>query len=174
MKNVLMKTATPEFERSPAPPAQALHVKKILVPTDFSGPAKKAFDYALGFARQFGSEIVLIHVLEPPTDVEEARLGREAPPSAEDQLSAAEKNLRALASSAHPGGKLYITSTLRTGVAANKIVEVARELDVDLIITATHGLAGWKYFGMGNTAERVSRAASCPVLIVREKEHEFI
>jgi nucleotide-binding universal stress UspA family protein len=36
------------------------------------------------------------------------------------------------------------------------------------------GLLAEKHFGMGNTAERVARAAPCPVLIVREKEHEFI
>ena len=48
----------------------ALHVQKILVPIDFSTPCNKAFKYALGFARQFGSHIVMIHVIEPaPVEV---------------------------------------------------------------------------------------------------------
>jgi hypothetical protein len=38
---------------------------------------------------------------------------------------------------------------------------------------AAHGYTGWKHFCIGSTAERVVRAAPCPVLVVREKEHEF-
>lgn len=33
---------------------------------------------------------------------------------------------------------------------------------------------GWKHFAIGSTAERVVRAARCPVLVVREKEHDFL
>jgi universal stress protein A len=169
-----MKIATPEAETSLGPPAQVLHVKKILVPIDFSGPSKKAFHYALRFARQFGSEIVLVHVFEPPAGTDEPPTASHAPAGADDQLSIAETNLQALASSSLPTGNLYITSTIRTGVAAHEILEAAREFDVDLIITATHGITGWKHFGMGSTAERVARAALCPVLIVREKERDII
>lgn len=169
-----MKTATPELAPNENAPPQLLHVKKILVPIDFSGPSKKAFEYALRFAQQFGSEIVLIHVLDPQTEVDGAPVACEIPPRPGDPVAIAEKNLQALANSPCPSGTLYITSTVRAGAAAAEIVEAAKEYDVDLIITATHGLTGWKHFGMGNTAERVSRAASCPVLIVREKEHEFI
>ena len=49
----------------PEPAVPTLHVQKILVPIDFSTPCNKAFKYALGFARQFGSQIVMIHVIEP-------------------------------------------------------------------------------------------------------------
>ncbi|MEI4884363.1 universal stress protein, partial [Klebsiella pneumoniae] len=62
----------------------------------------------------------------------------------------------------------------RTGLPAHEIVEAAKELDVDLIVIATHGHTGWKHFAIGSTAERVVRAAPCPVLVVRQKEHEFI
>jgi nucleotide-binding universal stress UspA family protein len=62
---------------------------------------------------------------------------------------------------------------VRAGLPSHEIVETAKELDVDLIVIATHGYAGWKHFCIGSTAERVVRAAPCPVLVVREKEHEF-
>ena len=65
-------------------------------------------------------------------------------------------------------------SILRTGIATHQIVEAAKELDVDLIVIATHGFTGWKHFAICSTAERVARAAPCPVLVVREKEHDFI
>ena len=48
---------------------QILHLKKILVPTDFSETSKKSVLYALRFAEQFGCAIVLIYVVEPATPV---------------------------------------------------------------------------------------------------------
>lgn len=82
--------------------------------------------------------------------------------------------MRGLADSAKAADGAGTRSTLGIGVATHEIVEVAKELDVDLIIIATHGFTGWKHFAIGSTAERVARAAPCPVLVVREKEHVFI
>jgi nucleotide-binding universal stress UspA family protein len=79
-----------------------------------------------------------------------------------------------LANSVRTAGVNHVQSTVRTGLAAFEIVEAAKELDVDLIVIATHGYTGWKHFAIGSTAERVVRAAPCPVLVVREKEHEFV
>ena len=43
-----------------------------------------------------------------------------------------------------------------------------------LIIIATHGRKGLTRMMLGSTTEKVVRLAPCPVLIVREAEHEFI
>ena len=43
-----------------------MKVSHILVPTDFSGPAREATDYALGLARNFGATVSLFHVIEDP------------------------------------------------------------------------------------------------------------
>ena len=84
------------------------------------------------------------------------------------------KSLRALTDEARGAGVAGAKSIVRTGVATHEIIEEAKELDVDLIVIATHGFTGWKQFAIGSTAERVARAALCPVLVVREKEHDFI
>lgn len=154
---------------APETPVQALHVGKILVPVDFSAPSEKAFKYALSFARQFGSEIVLVHVLEPLM----TSAATDASCSAQDRLVHAKEKLQALAETSPRSGNLYVTSTIRAGVPTHEIITAAKEFDVDLIITATHGLAGCKHFGLGRTADRVARAAPCPVLVVRPQEHEF-
>ena len=59
---------------------------------------------------------------------------------------------------------------MRTGVPSHEIVELAKEADIDLIVIAALGYTGSKHFCIGSTAERVARAAPCPVLVVREKE----
>jgi len=113
---------------------QILPLKKILVPIDFSPLSKTAFRYAARFAKRFGCQIVLLHVVEPMT----------------------------------------ATSVVRTGHAPNEITKAAKELDVDLIMIASHGYTSWRHLCIGSTAERVVRAAPCSVLVVREKEHDFV
>ena len=150
-----------------------LSIKKILVPVDFSSLSKKAFKYALRLAQQFKTEMALIHVLEPAVPPTFDGLPIEPPPP-EEGSPVAEKNLRTLISSARTAGVPKVKSVFRRGLASHEIVEAAKDLDVDLIVIATHGYTGWKHFCIGSTAERVVRAAPCPVLVVREKEHEFI
>lgn len=52
---------------------------------------------------------------------------------------------------------------------AKAIVEVANELDVDLIAMATHGRSGLSHLLAGSVAEAVIRESGRPVLVVRAK-----
>lgn len=149
-------------------------LRRILVPIDFSPLSKKALRYALRFAEGFRAGITLLHVVEP--DVPPAFDGfMIAPPiSPNGNRTKCANRLKVLASSMAIRAPNYVQPTVRTGLPAYEIVEAAKELDVDLIVIATHGYTGWKHFAIGSTAERVVRAAPCPVLVVREKEHEFV
>jgi nucleotide-binding universal stress UspA family protein len=152
---------------------QILQLNKILVPTDFSETSKKAVQYALRFADQFGCEIALLYVVEPATPMIGAPLAVE-PSTDKDEFSMAEKDLAVLAAEAHTNGAHSISSFVRIGHAPHEITKTAKDLDVDLIIIATHGYTSWRHLCIGSTAERVVRTAPCPVLVVREKEHEFV
>jgi universal stress protein A len=152
---------------------QILHLKRILVPIDFSDTSKQAFQYALRFAEQFGCEIVLLHVVEPESVIAGTPLAIEVFAQPEDDMTAAEAELAMLAVSSC-GCPNSVTSTVRVGHAPNEINKAAKDLDVDLIVIATHGFTSWRHLCIGATAERVVRTAPCPVLVVREKEHEFV
>mgnify|MGYP003548764297 CR=1 FL=1 len=39
-------------------------MKKVLVPTDFSDSARHALRYGVSFAKEYGAELVLLHVVE--------------------------------------------------------------------------------------------------------------
>jgi nucleotide-binding universal stress UspA family protein len=69
---------------------------------------------------------------------------------------------------------LKVENVIRIGNPYREIVAAAKEMPADLIILSTHGHTGFSRMFMGSTAERVVRHASCPVLVVRENEHEFI
>src|SRR5437868_7109864 len=49
--------------------SEELHIKHVLVPIDFSESSRKAVRYAVSFAKQFRSELLLIHVLQTPTPI---------------------------------------------------------------------------------------------------------
>jgi universal stress protein A len=152
---------------------QILRLKKILVPTDFSETSKKAVQYALRFAEQFGCEIALLYVVEPATPMIGAPLAIE-PTTDEDEFTMAQRDLTALVAEARDNGACSVTSLVRIGHPPNEIAKAARDLDIDLIIIGTHGYTSWRHLCIGSTAERVVRTAPCPVLVVREKEHEFV
>jgi universal stress protein A len=152
---------------------QILSLKKILVPIDFSDMSKHAFQYALRFAQQFRCKIVLLHVVEPETVIAGTSLAVDVFAQLEDDMTAAKTELATLAASSRDRLN-SVASAVRSGHAPNEITKAAKDLDVDLIMIATHGYTSWRHLCISSTAERVVRTAPCPVLVVREKEHEFV
>jgi len=149
-----------------------IRLKKVLVPIDFSMPSRQALEYARGFAHCFGGEIILLHAAQPAAAYFPEAAVVAAPEG--EELADAELNLRLLARESLAGDSSRVMTMVRCGLPAHVIVETARELDADLIVIATHGYTGWKHFCIGSTTERVVRTASCPVFVIREKEHELI
>ena len=92
-----------------------------------------------------------------------------------EMRASGDKQLAALAVEA-VGDEVPVDSLVRvrTGSAATEIIEVAAALPADLIVISTHGHTGLKHVWLGSVTEQVVRRAPCPVLVVREHEHEFV
>jgi nucleotide-binding universal stress UspA family protein len=161
----------------------------ILVPTDFSPAANHALEYALEEAMQHQARLTLLHVLHnhPTTEVYYIRDAPQGgtgyagefgarlpsfPPHApetvrRDYYEEARVQLYDLVPSTFPGTwEVQVTA----GHPADAIVRTAEELDVDLIIMATHGRTGVPHIVLGSVAEKVVRHAPCPVLTIRQRE----
>jgi len=154
--------------------APALQLRRILVPLDFSTPSLKALRYARAFAHQFKAGLVLLHVTEPvvfPSELGYAPLATETLERSFQEDAQAKLSAIALEPTATA---LPVETVLRVGRPFHEIVSAAAELNTDLIIIATHGFTGLTHVLLGSTAERVVRHAPCPVLVVREQEHEFV
>ena len=158
---------------SPDNRAQPLRkLKRILVPIDFSDASLKALRYAVPFAEQFGATLSLVHVVEPipfAGDLPSAAVM----PSNEELAEDARKRLFSLANE-EIEELVPVNAQVRTGKAFAEILKAAKLLETDLIIIATHGYTGLKHLLLGSTAEKIVRSAPCPVLVVREPEHEFV
>ena len=63
---------------------------------------------------------------------------------------------------------------LLEGPAAENILEKAEEISADLIVIGAHRHGRLYHFLFGDTGNEIMRHAPCPVLTVREKEHDFV
>jgi nucleotide-binding universal stress UspA family protein len=147
-------------------------LRNILVPTDFSEPAKKALRYAISLANQSGSQLTLLHVIEPIPPYQDGPCPMMM--NADVWPTEAKKAFRRLLKEERVDERLVRATLIRTGKPHREITDAARELEADLIIIATNGYAGLAHVLLGSTTERVVRHAPCPVLVVREKEREFL
>ena len=149
-----------------------LKLKSILVPLDFSETAQKALVYAFKFAEQFGAKITLLAVVEPFVSPDFAAFPLVMEP--DKVMRATKDRLDTLIKKTGLPAQLIEKTLVRHGSPFFEITEAARTLKVDMIVLTTHGYSGLKHILMGSTAERVVRHAPCPVLVVRDNEHEFV
>lgn len=144
-------------------------IRKILVPLDFSAGAHAALDYAVDLFAAKGVELVVLHVVEPVYYASPADLyGASANLSMllDEQQRVAREHLAQLGRKLEKKG-VQVRTLLQTGSPFQMIVDTADKLKVDLIVMATHGRTGLSHLLMGSVAEKVVRAARCPVLTVR-------
>ena len=154
------------------PTANLFRLKKILVPIDFSDCSKKALQYAIPLAKEHGAAIILLYVV-PPAYVAGEYGGIEYAQLQTEMKASGDAQLQKLAAAEVPAG-LFKESLVGVGVPASEIVQAAKTLAADVIVIATHGRTGLKHVLLGSVVESVVRRAPCPVLVVREREHEFL
>ena len=110
----------------------------------------------------------LIYVVEPVIYPPDFSMGQIAIPSVNSEWDErARQELDKLAKEEIPSS-VTVKTIIKTCKPFLEIIETAGELDVDLIIIATHGRSGVEHILFGSTAEKVVRKAPCPVLTLRE------
>ena len=146
-------------------------IKTILVPVDFSSCSREGLRYAIAFAAEFGAKIILLHatylgyvyssdgtpIYDIPTLQKAAR-------------KTAERKMRELIRSVNFGTVKFETVFTECSPGID-ICAFAKDHDVDLIITSTHGFTGFTHVLIGSIAEQVVRHAPCSVLVVPSDPH---
>src|SRR6185369_1020454 len=151
-------------------------VKNILVATDFGEASDSALRYGRELAGQFGATLHVVNVVE---NFYVTTFGAETyaaiVPEMQRELEAgARKRLDEALIDSDRSGPASKAVVITSGSPAYAIVDYARENGIDLIVMGTHGRGALAQLLMGSVAERVVRIASCPVLTVRNPEHEFV
>ncbi|MEO8482473.1 MAG: universal stress protein [Acidobacteriota bacterium] len=153
-----------------------IHIKNILVATDFSAPSEAALLYGRNFARQSSATLHLLHVVDDVASRVMPMTGA-MPNVGQMQVEldeAARKDVEALLGE-DDRRELNARAVLLTSAApAQSIVAYARDAAIDLIIIGTHGRTGLANLFLGSVAQHVVRMAPCPVLTVRRPERDFV
>jgi nucleotide-binding universal stress UspA family protein len=141
-------------------------MKTILVPVDFSNCSREGLRYAIRFAKEFGAKIILLHATYLGyIYASEGTALYDIPGLQKTARKTAERKMREFVRSVNFGAVRFET-VFTEGSPVLDICAFAKGHDVDLIITSTHGLTGFKHVLIGSIAEQVVRHAPCSVLVV--------
>lgn len=141
--------------------------EKILIAIDFSESSDYAFGYALTLAKQFQSELTVMHVINEPVDLRGFYVPHISFEQLEKEIEQGAVKMMERFCQNNMGGFTGYQTAIVTGTPYEEIIRKANESDASLIILGTHGRTGLDHIIFGSTAERVVRGAACPVLTIR-------
>lgn len=136
----------------------------ILLPTDFTEDAEKAYRYALEICKKTGSDLHLFHAVEEPYDFA-ARVEE----SVQHKKDFAYERFQQMMEEARESDRykdLAIYSEIKRGKAFPSILEKAHQLNARLIIVGTKGESSLKRILYGNVTSKVILESPVPVLTV--------
>jgi nucleotide-binding universal stress UspA family protein len=142
-------------------------IERILCPVDFSETSRAAVRYAIALAKCYGAEIRALHVVDVALAAGSAEVswGYIRTARAEMRLELGNE-LREFIAEAEAAG-VPTKIDVQEGFAVEQIIlDQAAAARADVIVMGTRGLSGIKRLVVGSTAEKVLRAATCPVITV--------
>ena len=148
--------------------------RPVLAAIDFSPFSERALEWAADAARDFDAPLVVLHVVHDPASepgyYQRAAAGDE--PLQRIEEAAAEMMTEFLdgVSEEHPGLLVGAARRLVIGVPVTRILEVAQEIDAQLIVMGSHGRTGLSHLMLGSKAQSVAQLSPIPVTIVKVPE----
>jgi nucleotide-binding universal stress UspA family protein len=144
-----------------SPASSQIAFKNILFATDFSSTTELALPYTVEIARQSGTTIHVVHVIQPdiyplvpPSEwpkmaQEEAEFRKEKRKQLEEELQGLPHEFL------FPAGNVW-----------QNLAHIIEDKNIDLLVLGTHGRTGMAKVLLGSVAEKIFRQAACPVLTV--------
>ncbi len=143
-----------------------MEFSNILVPTDGSEYTKSAIRAAVDFAKKVGGKITALYVLDQ-TMISNMPMDA-AVRNVYDALAVEGKEAVGIVKDLADAAGVPVEVSVKEGSPVKVILEESSKYDV--IIMGTLGRTGMSKLLMGSVAERVVRAAACPVMVVRAPE----
>jgi nucleotide-binding universal stress UspA family protein len=145
-------------------------IGRVLVALDGSQESEAALRPALELSRLFGAESILVRIVESLADVQATWVTNPFDTTTEHlqaALHAAEEELDEVCTRLRAEGYAVDRTARVAEHVAEGILENAADTRADLIAITTHGRSGLARLALGSVADKVVRAAECPVLVVR-------
>ena len=144
-----------------------LNFNVIIVTTDLSEYSLRALPYAVGLAERFDAQLKVVCVAEPAIQVSDvAFVGIDPVLNRRQHMEVVRDTLTKIV--AGLPDTIDVEAKVLDGVAVDQIVDYAKHINADLIISCTHGRTGFAHVLMGSTAEALVRKSPCPVLTLKQ------
>lgn len=141
-----------------------MKMKKILYPVELSTPVHHGLSVAAEIARRTGAQLLLAHAIDFPYPyMSQVSVTFDIERYYGEMESAVSTRLEEAAGRVE--GVETQTLILR-GNPARRIVELAEDEAVDLIVMPTHARTGFERLLVGSVTEKVSRLSKVPVLTI--------
>ena len=146
-------------------------MKKILVPVDFSKHSENALEVAASIAKKQNAEIIALHMMGLSDAVVTRNQSREVF-EAMYYMRLAETRFAELLDKDYLEG-VKVTDAVHNYTVFSEINEVAKEMEIDLIVMGSHGTTGIKEVFVGSNTEKVVRTSEIPVLVIKHQTTDF-
>lgn len=148
-------------------------MKKLLVPTDFSGEAENALKVAAQLAKKYDCEIILLHMIELPLNqISTEMASPENLPEALFFMKLAHQKFETEINNEYLKD-ITISETVEFNEVSKGILDACEKYDVDLIVMGSHGIEQQKDLFVGSNTEKVVRTSSTPVLVIKNTHEHF-
>jgi nucleotide-binding universal stress UspA family protein len=152
-------------DRRPGAAAHALRLRHLLVGLDHSQASRAALELAADVAVSLGGSLSVLEVVEYvpafPLDEPTAARGRVRRWAAEATMALLEAEVRKVRARG-----VGVQVVVRSGDPAATLLEVAHDVDADLVVVGTCGRGGPDELLLGSVARTVADRARRPTLVV--------
>jgi len=142
-------------------------IEKILFPSDLSSFSCSALEYAITFAKLYDATIYVLHVLDnSPYEM----ISRKSP-EMDELYYRVEENARLEMNKCirkNLEETVRIVQSIKSGDIKTEIINYAEEVDIDLIIMASHNIEGSIDLKSGSITNYIVNNTSIPVLSINK------
>lgn len=150
---------------------EKMEMKNIVVPTDFSLPARNAYLYARDLAEFVGGKVKVVHACYPDRN----SISGLAVPTVEELIEHKKSKLDAFVQDDQPDSmegvvaKEMVEKEVIVGFPKEEIVKLSSQKELDVIVMGTTGSGDLLDKLFGSVSSEVSQKAHCPVWLVPPK-----
>jgi nucleotide-binding universal stress UspA family protein len=143
-------------------------IQAIVCAVDFSPFSPLVVDHAVAIARRAAVPLFLFHAVHDPQDEVHPTAVFERGGDLDHLTDDARQRIQALMTDAAVDWE----SVVRFGEPVEQTVAFVSSLPPSLVVSASHGLSGFRRFFIGTVVERMTRALDRPMLVVKAGQGE--